>query len=80
MKFKSANTPGKAGNQDHFTALRAQADRERVRARRGQGSQNDLLAKSQGDSHSGLYSDEMMVDAPAQNAPKKKNNQRRERR
>jgi hypothetical protein len=78
MNLKSANTPAQPKNQDHFTKLRAQADRERVRARRGQG-QDDLLAQTSKNAHSGLYSDEMVVDAPAQNT-QKKNNQRRGRR
>ncbi|CAG8375553.1 unnamed protein product [Penicillium salamii] len=81
MNLKSVNTPDVShGNQNHFAALRAQADRDRVRSRRGQGQgqQPDLLAP-QDNSQSGLYSDEMMIDAPAGNA-QKKNNQRRGRR
>lgn len=81
MNLKSANTPNVShGNQNHFAALRAQADRDRVRSRRGQGQgqQPDLLAP-QDNSQSGLYSDEMMIDAPAGNT-QKKNNQRRGRR
>ncbi|CAG8010219.1 unnamed protein product [Penicillium olsonii] len=79
MNLKSNSTPKAApADQNHFAALRAQADRDRVRARRGQGQQPDLLAP-QNNSQSGLYSDEMMVDAPAENT-QKKNNQRRGRR
>ncbi|CAI7565991.1 unnamed protein product [Penicillium glandicola] len=57
---------------DPFTALRAQADQERLRARRGPGHSNDLLAENQGP-QAGLYSDEMVVDAPARNTQKNQN-------
>ncbi|CAG8890963.1 unnamed protein product [Penicillium egyptiacum] len=67
MTLKSTKTPA---HQDPFSALRAQADQERLRARRGPGHLNDLLAEDQGNSQTGLYSDEMMVDAPARNTPK----------
>jgi hypothetical protein len=64
-------------HQDPFAALRAQADQERVRARRGPGHMNDLLAENQGNPQTGLYSDEMMVDAPPRNAQKNQNQRRR---
>ncbi|KAJ5346501.1 hypothetical protein N7541_008983 [Penicillium brevicompactum] len=78
--FKSANTPATShgNNNNHFTALREQADRDRVQARRGPGPKNDLMAPQE-DTRPSLYSDEMMVDAPAENALRK-NNQRRWRR
>ncbi|KAJ5811239.1 hypothetical protein N7447_010755 [Penicillium robsamsonii] len=60
-------------HQDPFTALRAQADQERLRARRVPAPLNDLLAESQGNSQTGLYSDEMMVDAPPRNTQKSQN-------
>lgn len=74
MKLKSAHSPANRGNNDHFTALREQANRERLSARRTQGQQRDLLEPA------GLYSDEMMVDAPAHNVQKNNNNPRRGRR
>lgn len=80
LRLKSAHSPSNRGNNDHFTALRAQADRERVNARRSQGQQRDLLEPTQNDSSSGLYSDEMMIDAPAHNVQRKNNNPRRGRR
>lgn len=70
MTLKSARA---TTHQDPFTALRAQADQERLRARRGPGHVNDLLSDNQGDSQTGLYSDEMMVDAPARNTQKNQN-------
>ncbi|CRL18591.1 unnamed protein product [Penicillium camemberti] len=70
MTLKSARA---TTHPDPFTALRAQADQERVRARRGPGHVNDLLSDNQGDSQTGLYSDEMMVDAPARNTQKNQN-------
>jgi hypothetical protein len=70
MTLKS---PKAASHHDPFTALRAQADQERLRARRGPGHLNDLLDDDQGNSQTGLYSDEMMVDAPARNTPKHQN-------
>ncbi|CAI7572232.1 unnamed protein product [Penicillium discolor] len=70
MTLKSARA---TTHQDPFTALRAQADQERLRARRGPGHGNDLLSDNQGDSQTGLYSDEMMVDAPARNTQKNQN-------
>lgn len=70
MTLKSARA---TTHQDPFTALRAQADQERLRARRGPGHVHDLLSEDQGDSQTGLYSDEMMVDAPARNTPKNQN-------
>ncbi|OQE28144.1 hypothetical protein PENFLA_c005G01924 [Penicillium flavigenum] len=76
MTLKS---PKAASHHEPFTALRAQADQERLRARRGPGHLNDLLDEDQGNSQTGLYSDEMMVDAPARNT-RKNQNQRRWRR
>ncbi|KAJ6179486.1 hypothetical protein N7519_009947 [Penicillium mononematosum] len=73
MTLKS---PKAASHHDPFTALRAQADQERLRARRGPGHVNDLLDEDQGNSQTGLYSDEMMVDAPARNTPKNQNQRR----
>ncbi|KAJ5320184.1 hypothetical protein N7508_000467 [Penicillium antarcticum] len=73
MSLKSANA--KPGAQDPFTALRAQADQERLRARGGAGHQKDLLAPQT--SQSGLYSDEMMVDTPQQNNKGNQNQNRR---
>ncbi|KAJ5143887.1 uncharacterized protein N7515_002674 [Penicillium bovifimosum] len=55
---------------DPFSALRAQADQERIRARGGLGLRNDLLGQTQGNSQPGLYSDAMTVDAPARNTQK----------
>ncbi|CAI7585889.1 unnamed protein product [Penicillium bialowiezense] len=80
FNLKTTNTPAtsRGNNINHFTALRGQADRDRVRARQGAGQRNDLM-KPQEDSRAGLYSDEMMVDAPADNT-QRKNNQRRWRR
>ncbi|KAJ6012187.1 hypothetical protein N7499_012845 [Penicillium canescens] len=74
MSLKPANAGSTA--QDPFTALRAQADQERLRARRGAGHQSDLLAP-QGTSRSGLYSDEMMVDTPQQTNKGNQNQNRR---
>ncbi|CAI7652553.1 hypothetical protein PCG10_006502 [Penicillium crustosum] len=70
MTLKSARA---TTHHDPFTALRAQADQERLRARRGPGHVKDLLSDNQGDSQTGLYSDEMMVDAPARNTQKNQN-------
>ncbi|KAJ5963722.1 uncharacterized protein N7479_003598 [Penicillium vulpinum] len=70
MTLKSTKT---TINQDPFTALRAQADQERLRARRGPGHLNDLLAGKQGNLQTGLYSDEMMIDSPARNTQKNQN-------
>ncbi|KAJ5608060.1 hypothetical protein N7537_004679 [Penicillium hordei] len=70
MTLKSARA---TTHQDPFTALRAQADQERLRARRGPGHVNDLLSENKGNSQTGLYSDEMMVDAPARNTQKNQN-------
>ncbi|KAJ5501302.1 hypothetical protein PEX2_094450 [Penicillium expansum] len=70
MTLKSTKA---ATHQDPFSALRAQADQERLRARRGPGHVNDLLSDDQGNSPTGLYSDEMMVDAPARNTQKNQN-------
>lgn len=70
MTLKSARA---TTHQDPFTALRAQADQERLRSRRGPGHVNDLLSENQGDPQTGLYSDEMMVDAPARNTQKNQN-------
>ncbi|KAJ5194090.1 hypothetical protein N7491_001426 [Penicillium cf. griseofulvum] len=63
-------------HQDPFAALRAQADQERLRARRGPGHMDDLLAENQGNPQTGLYSDEMMVDAPSRNTQKNQNQQK----
>lgn len=79
LTLKSTQSLSNRDN-DHFRVLRAQADRKRVNARRSQGQQRDLLEPTQDDSYSGLYSDEMMVDAPAHNVQKKNNNPRRGRR
>ncbi|CDM27740.1 hypothetical protein DTO013E5_8452 [Penicillium roqueforti] len=65
-----------ATQQDPFSALRAQADQERIRARRGPSHLNDLLSENRGNSPTGLYSDEMMVDAPARNTQKNQNQRR----
>ncbi|KAJ5787703.1 hypothetical protein N7457_002693 [Penicillium paradoxum] len=73
MTLKSAKTTTTPNTQDPFTALRAQADQERIRARRGPKQQKDLLAPTQENSQSSLYSDVMMVDAPVQNTQKKPN-------
>lgn len=37
LRLKSARSPSNRGNNGHFTALRAQADRQRANARRSQG-------------------------------------------
>lgn len=76
MTLKSTKA---ATHQDPFTALRAQADQERLRARRAPGHPNDLLAENQGNSQTGLYSDEMMVDAPARNIQRNQNQRNRRR-
>ncbi|CAG7937537.1 unnamed protein product [Penicillium nalgiovense] len=73
MTLKS---PKAATHHDPFTALRAQADQERLRARRGPGHLSDLLDEDQGNSQTGLYSDEMMVDVPARNTPKNQSQRR----
>ncbi|KGO77030.1 hypothetical protein PITC_005550 [Penicillium italicum] len=70
MTLKSTRA---ATHQDPFSALRAQADQERLRARRVPGHVDDLLSEDQGNSPTGLYSDEMMVDAPARNTQKNQN-------
>jgi hypothetical protein len=74
MSLKSPNAPSNA--QDPFTALRAQADQERLRARRGGGQKNDLLGPQE-NSNTGLYSDEMIVDTPQQNNKGNQNQNRR---
>ncbi|KAJ6124022.1 hypothetical protein N7471_011339 [Penicillium samsonianum] len=76
MTLKSTKA---ATHQDPFTALRAQADQERLRARRAPGHPNDLLAENQGNSQTGLYSDEMMVDAPGRNTQRNQNQRNRRR-
>ncbi|EKV09406.1 S-adenosyl-L-methionine-dependent methyltransferase [Penicillium digitatum] len=70
MTLKSTRA---ATHQDPFSALRAQADQERLRAHRGPGYVSDLLGENRGNSQTGFYSDEMMVDAPARNTQKNQN-------
>lgn len=80
MKLKSGESSTLDNAQNPFNGLREQADRER-RSRRvetnvqdgryGFDNQGDLLSKQT--SKSGLYSDEMMVDAP----PRHNQNRRR---
>ncbi|KAJ5747609.1 uncharacterized protein N7511_009305 [Penicillium nucicola] len=73
MSLKSPNAGPTA--KDPFTALRAQADQERLRARRSAGHEKDLLASQM--SQPGLYSDKMMVDTPQQNNKGNQNQNRR---
>lgn len=76
LRLKSTKPAISPSNQDPFTALRAQADQERIRARRGLNNQKDLLPPAQEDLQPGLYSDEMMVDAPEGNIQRKQNRRR----
>jgi hypothetical protein len=73
MTLKSTQSTPLPSQLDPFSALRAQADQERIRARGGLGPKNDLLGQTQENSQTGLYSDEMMVDAPARNTQKSQN-------
>ncbi|KAJ5542252.1 hypothetical protein N7535_004674 [Penicillium sp. DV-2018c] len=71
MTLKSTAPTPIPNQYDPFSALRAQADQERIRARGGLHLRNDLLSQTQGDSQHGLYSDAMMDDAPAQNTQRR---------
>ena len=85
MKLKSGADLHTNHKQNAFNELREQADRERRNRRAdpavqdgkyGFGAQGDLLGATK-QSSSGLYSDEMMVDAPSQ---KNQNRRRRQQR